>query len=33
MRSIKNPTHKDWEKMLQLNETNIDIPVQTMNVA
>ena len=33
MRNIKNPTHKDWEKMLQLNETNIDIPVQTMNVA
>lgn len=28
MRSIKNPTHKDWAKMLQLNETNINIPIQ-----
>lgn len=33
MRSIKNPTHKDWEKMLQLNETNIDIPIQVIKSA
>ncbi|QKF77293.1 type IV secretory system conjugative DNA transfer family protein [Arcobacter defluvii] len=31
MKSIKNPNHKDWEKMLQLNETNIEIPIQTLN--
>jgi len=29
MKSIKNPNHQNWEKMLQLNETNIDIPIQT----
>lgn len=28
MRSKNNPTHKDWEKMLQLNETTVNIPVQ-----
>lgn len=33
MRSIKNPTHKDWEKMLQLNETNINIPIQKLKSA
>lgn len=33
MRSIKKPTHKDWEKMLQLNETNIDIPIQVIKSA
>jgi len=29
IKSIKNPNHQNWEKMLQLNETNIDIPIQT----
>jgi len=28
MKSIKNPNQQNWEKMLQLNETNINIPIQ-----
>lgn len=30
MRNIKRPTHKDWEKMLHLDETNINIPIQVI---
>lgn len=30
MRNIKSPTHKDWEKMLHLDETNINIPIQVI---
>lgn len=30
MKNIKSPTHKDWEKMLHLDETNINIPIQVI---
>ncbi len=33
IKNIKNPTYKDWEKMLQLNETNINIPIQKQKTA
>lgn len=31
MRNIKKPNYKDWEKMIQLNESSIEIPIQKID--
>ncbi len=31
MKNIKKPNYKDWEKMIQLNETSIEIPIQKID--